>query len=184
MSPTGRCRCGALLAQDHAGALCAACQRKQPPSRNRAPEVPPEFWQTDAMAAALASGDLGRIILAYRSHPFHGRRRLSQTVVADWLHVSQSSLNRIENGKCRPSLDDITGFASALGLSVTLRWAPLHQAGEDVQPLSRRSLVGAGVAIALDLGATTRPTTAREIDPEIVSRWMDLLDLLIRHDAM
>jgi hypothetical protein len=72
MSPTGRCRCGALLAQDHAAALCAACQRKQPPSRNRAPEVPPEFWQTDAMAAALASGDLGRIILAYRSHPFHG----------------------------------------------------------------------------------------------------------------
>jgi hypothetical protein len=38
--------------------------------------------------------------------------------------------------------------------------------------------------MALDLGATTRPTTAREIDPESVSRWVGLLDLLIRHDAM
>src|SRR5687768_15688970 len=105
-----RCRCGTSLAQDNAGNLCAVCQRKRPPSRNRAPEIPPGFWHTDAMAAALASGDLGRVILAYRSHPFHGRRPLSQTVVADWLHVSQTSLSRIEQGKCRLTIDDISRF--------------------------------------------------------------------------
>ena len=184
MSPIGRCRCGTLLAQDNAGTTCAACQAKRPPSRNRAPKVPAYFWHTDAMAAALASGDLGRIILAYRSHPFHGRRALSQTVVADWLHVSQTSLSRIEHGKCRLSIDDIAGFAGALGLSVTLRWTSLPEAGEDVDPLSRRSLFGAGAGIALQLGATTVPTATREIDPEIVSRWMRLLDVLIRHDNM
>lgn len=50
--------------------------------------------------------------------------------------------------------------------------------------LSRRSLIGAGAAAALELGATTPPTTAREIDPESVSRWTALLDLLSRHDNM
>lgn len=184
MSPTGRCRCGTLLAQDNPGATCAVCLRERTLSRSRAPEVPLDFWQTDAMVVALASGDLGRVILAYRSHPFHGRRPLSQAVVADWLHVSQSSLSRIERGECRLSIDDVAGFAGALGLSVALRWTPLHQAGEDVEPLSRRSLLGAGAGIALDLVATTPPTAVREIDPDIVSRWMRLLDVLIRHDKM
>jgi transcriptional regulator with XRE-family HTH domain len=184
MSPTVRCRCGTLLARDNAAPTCAGCEHRRPASRSHAPEVPPGFWQTDAMIAALASGDLGRIILAYRSHPFHGRRPLSQAVVADWLHVSQTSLSRIEHGRCRLSIDDIAGFSRALGLSVALRWTPLPQAGEDVDPLSRRSLFGAGVGAAVGLTATTAPTAARELDPEIVPRWMALLDVLIRHDNM
>jgi transcriptional regulator with XRE-family HTH domain len=182
MTSARRCRCGTALAQDNAGHLCAVCQHRRLPSRHRAPEVPPGFWEHDTIAAALASGDLGRVILAYRSHPFHGRRALSQTVVADWLHVSQTSLSRIEQGKCRLTIDDISRFAGALGLSVALVWTPQPEVGEDVDPLSRRSLFGAGVGLAL--GATTAPAAAREIDPEIVSRWMRLLDILIRHDAM
>ncbi|MGH2942515.1 MAG: helix-turn-helix domain-containing protein [Solirubrobacteraceae bacterium] len=182
---SGRCRhCGTPLAQDNAGTACAVCQHKRPASRSRAPEVPSDFWETDAMAAALASGDLGRIILAYRAHPFHGRRALSQTVVADWLHVSQTSLSRIEHGRCRLSINEVAGFSRALGLTVTLRWNPIHEAGEDVDPLSRRSLLGAGAGAALGLGATTAPAAVREIDPRLVSHWMQLLRLLGRHDAM
>ena len=176
------CRCGTSLARDNTSLLCAVCQQQR--RRDRAPEVPPDFWHTDAMLDALASGDLGRVIRAYRSHPWHGRTPLSQTVVAGWLHVSQTSLSRIEHGKCRLTVDDITWFAGALGLNVTLRWAPQYQAGEDVNPLSRRSLLGAGVGAAFGLNATTAPIAAREVDPELVSHSMTLLRILGCHDAM
>jgi transcriptional regulator with XRE-family HTH domain len=175
------CRCGSPLARDNTGLCCAVCQQKS--RRDRPPKVPPDFWLTDIMADALASGHLGRVIRAYRAHPFH-TRPLSQAVVADWLHVSQTSLSRIEQGKCRLTIDDINGFARALGLTVALRWELLHDTGEDVDPLSRRSLLGAGVGAALGLAATTAPAAAREIDPELVAHWMKLLHVLGRHDAM
>ena len=71
-----RCRCGSALARDNADRLCATCQARR--RRDRAPSVPPEFWQNEALADALASGDVGRVIRAYRCHPFHGER-LPQT---------------------------------------------------------------------------------------------------------
>ena len=53
-----------------------------------------------------------------------------------------------------------------------------------MDPLSRRSLLGAGVGAALGLNATTAPATAHQIDPELASHWMRLLRLLGQHDAM
>jgi transcriptional regulator with XRE-family HTH domain len=149
--------------------------------RNRAPEVPPDFWHTDAMIDALSSGDLGRVIRAYRFHPHHDRH-LPQSLVACWLHVSQTSLSRIEQGKCRLTIDDIAGFARSLGLPWALRWVPQHEKA-DVESFSRRSLFGAGVGAALGLNATTAPIAAREIDPELASHWADLLLVIDRHDA-
>jgi hypothetical protein len=52
------CRCGTALAGDNTTCLCSACQATR--QRGRALDVPPEFWQTDMMAAALPSGDVGR----------------------------------------------------------------------------------------------------------------------------
>jgi hypothetical protein len=160
--------------------LCGLCQGTR--RRDRAPEVPPEFWHTDSMAAALDSGDLGRVLRAYRFHPFHGQP-LPQCIVAGWLHVSQATLSRIESGHRRLTVDEIAGFARALGHSIAVRWTPLHDTGEDVDPLSRRSLIGAGVAAALGLNATTAPAAARPIDPEFAPHWMELMGLLYRHDA-
>jgi transcriptional regulator with XRE-family HTH domain len=176
------CRCGSLLARDNTASLCSVCQGAQP--RNRAPDVPPEFWHGEAMTAALASGDLGRVLRAYRSHPYHGHRPLPQALVAGWLHVSQTTLSRIEQGNRRLTIDEISWFAGTLGLSITVRWSPQHEAGEDVDPISRRSLFGAGVGAAVGLSATTAPAAAREIDPELVSHWMKLLRVLGQHDAM
>jgi hypothetical protein len=135
------------------------------------------------MGAALASGDLGRVIRMYRFHPFH-RQPLAQSVVAGWLHVSQATLSRIEHGKRHLTIDEIDSFTRALGMPVALRWTAQHQASEDVDPLSRRSLLGAGAGAALGLSATTTPTAARGVDPELVSHWMKLLSVLDRHDAM
>ncbi len=90
--------------------------------RGVAPELPAAFWQTEPMAAALASGDLGQILRAYRFHPFHPQQPLPQDLVADWLHISQSSLSRIEQGKRRVTIDDLAGFARDLGIPMAVRW--------------------------------------------------------------
>jgi transcriptional regulator with XRE-family HTH domain len=135
------------------------------------------------MAAALASGDVGRVVRAYRCHAFHGQR-LPQTLVAGWLHMSQAAVCRIETGRRRLTIDEIRYIAQALGIPLgAIPWRT-HQTGEDVEPLSRRSLLGAGVGAALALDATTAPATAREIDPRLVEHWMSLMHVLRRHDAM
>jgi transcriptional regulator with XRE-family HTH domain len=175
------CGCGNPLARDNPATICAACHDRR--EAVRAPEVPSSFWQTEVMAAALASGDLGRMLRAYRSHPFHGHRPLPQTVIAGWLHVSQMTVSRIEQGKRRLTIDEINRFADGLAIPMTLRWLPHHEAGEYVDSLSRRSLFGAGAGAALSLSATTAPAAAHQIDPELVDHWMMLLRVLNRHDA-
>jgi hypothetical protein len=176
----GYCRCGTALAADNSRRLCSACQSLH--RRSAAPEVPPEFWKADVMAAALASCDLGRVIRAYRCHPFH-RQRLPQSMLAGWLHMSQAAVCRIENGRRRVTIDEIAAITRALGIPLAIPWAPQPEVGEDVDPLSRRSLLGAGVGTALGLSATTAPAAAREVDPDLASHWSDLLGVIDCHDA-
>jgi transcriptional regulator with XRE-family HTH domain len=135
------------------------------------------------MAAALDSRDVGRVIRAYRCHPFH-RQRLSQALVAGWLHMSQAAVCRIETGRRRVTIDEIAAIAHALGMPIALPWTLQLEVGEDVDPLSRRSLLGAGVGAALGLNATTAPIADRPVDPELASHWIRLLHVLDAHDAM
>jgi len=53
-----------------------------------------------------------------------------------------------------------------------------------VDPLSRRSLFGTGIATALGGGVTNTSAAARLIDPGLVQHWTQLLSLLGRHDAI
>jgi Helix-turn-helix domain len=176
-----RCRrCASPLARDNADTLCSACEQQRP--RDRAPDVPSEFWRTALVGIAPASGDFGRVLRMYRFHPSHGRP-LRQSVVADWLHVSQSTLHRIEYAKRHVTIDEIDSFTRALGIPLALRWTPQSESGEDVNPLSRRSLLGAGIGAAAGLNATTAPAAAREVDPELVAHWIKLLRVLDHHDA-
>jgi hypothetical protein len=148
--------------------------------------VPPEFWQTETMADALASGDVGRVIRAYRCHPFHGQR-LPQTLVAGWLHMSQAAVCRIETGRRRLTVDEIGYIAGVLRMPIAaLPWTPRHEAREDVDPINRRSLIGAGLGAAFGLSYPLNDAraTATGIDPELVSHWMKLMSVLARHDAM
>jgi len=57
-----------------------------------------------------------------------------------------------------------------------------HPGGEDVDPINRRGLLGAGVGAALGL-STDAPASARELDPEFVQHRTQLLNLLGRHAA-
>jgi transcriptional regulator with XRE-family HTH domain len=175
------CRCGTQLAGDNTARWCDPCQATR--RLASAPDMPPEFWQTEVMTAALDSGDLGRVLRAYRCHPDHGRR-LSQALVAGWLHMSQAAVCRIEQGRRRITIDEIANIARALGLPVAIPWASQHEVGEDVDRLNRRSLLGAGIGAAVGLNATTAPAAASEIDPELALHWMKLLCVLGRHDTM
>jgi hypothetical protein len=81
-------RCGGWLARDNLSGYCAPCKLV---SRDRfavPPDVPVGFWETDALREAFASRHMGRVIRAYRCHPFHGRQPLPQDVVARWIGVT------------------------------------------------------------------------------------------------
>jgi hypothetical protein len=75
-------RCGRRLAQDNATKRCGACTQAGREALLGPPRVPPEFWRTDQMGDALATWHMGRVIYAYRTHPYHGRS-LSQELTGN-----------------------------------------------------------------------------------------------------
>lgn len=67
---------------------------------------------------------MGRLIRAYRRHPWHGRL-LAQEAVADWLGTTQPRLSRIENGARTEHLDLLTRWATVLDVPQQLLWFAL-----------------------------------------------------------
>jgi transcriptional regulator with XRE-family HTH domain len=96
-------------------------------SRDARPEVPAEFWDSHAMRAAFASRHMGRVIRAYRCHPFHGRRPLPQDMVAEWIGVTQGQLSRIENGPTIMHLDRLMHWARVLRIPSSYLWFTLPE---------------------------------------------------------
>jgi hypothetical protein len=117
------------------------------------------------------------------------RARASERASAVLPGLDQAALSRHENGHKRPGprnralYCDLYG-ADAAELGFRMALAEEKREHEDVDPISRRSLFGAGVGVTLGPNATTAPTAARELDPELVSHWMRLLRILGCHDAM
>ena len=109
---------------------CAACQRKGRGIRASAPLVPPDFWLLPAMRVALTSRHIGRVIYAYRTHPYHGRA-LSQEVVGGWLGLSQAQLSRVENGPPVRDLAKLMSWSRVLGIPGQLLW---FEQGEPDEP--------------------------------------------------
>jgi transcriptional regulator with XRE-family HTH domain len=121
-----RCqRCGARLARDNASHLCAACQVGGRDALLSPPQVPLTFWQEPALQAALRSRHMGRVIRAYRTHPFHGGQGLSQGTVAGWVGITQGQLSRIETGGPIVHLDRLVQWARLLGIPPQHLWFSL-----------------------------------------------------------
>src|SRR2546423_8160213 len=119
------CRsCRGRLARDNTSAECAACQKKRRDLLLGAPQVPDDFWTTDEMRDALASWHMGRVVAAYREHPFHGRP-LSQEIVGSWAGVSQVQLSRVEHGPAIKHLDRLVARAQSLRIPQPLLWLNL-----------------------------------------------------------
>jgi tetratricopeptide (TPR) repeat protein len=169
------CRCGTRLAADHAGLLCAACQRNASADFAAAPSVPPDFWLTPKMRAAFATRHLGEIIYAYRTHPYH-RRSIPQTTIAAWGGVGQANISRLETGAVVHDMQRIAFWVRALRVPPRLLWFELPPAeasdalsgddggvphAEEVSPTRRRDAI---TLSGLALAAPALDNLERELD--------------------
>lgn len=116
-----RCRCGARLAVDNSGALCGACSRSVRNLLVGPPAVPPEFWDHETVQEALANWHMGRLIRAFRLHPWHGEP-IRQCTAAQWIHLDQTQLSRIENGKAPMDLAKLMYWAHTFRVPHDLLW--------------------------------------------------------------
>jgi tetratricopeptide (TPR) repeat protein len=108
------------------------------------------------MREALGSWHIGRVITAYRYHPWHGRV-LPQELVANWAGIDQARLSRIENRDAIQDLGKLIEWARMLGIPPELLWFKLpgatDQPGNDWQstsepPLPRQTAKAATESLA------------------------------------
>ncbi|MEU8184766.1 XRE family transcriptional regulator [Micromonospora sp. NPDC049044] len=125
MTHTNCPRCGGRLARDNDSGRCAPCQAAERDRLSAPPVVPASFWEHEPVRLALAERHLGRVIRAYRCHPYHGRVALPQTVVAGWLGITQAQLSRVENGPPLVHLDRLAHWAKLLGIPASCLWFAL-----------------------------------------------------------
>ena len=126
--------CGARLARDNRLTQCAPCQSRVRSLALGPPDLPASFWESSPMRGALASWHIGQVIRAYRHHPYHGQRPLSQDLVASWLRLTQTQLSRVENGLPVKDLDKLTDWAQILHVPPGLLWFRLPAAEGPAAP--------------------------------------------------
>jgi transcriptional regulator with XRE-family HTH domain len=118
--------------------------------------VPREFWNDTQIRRALDTWHIGRVIYAYRTHPWHGHQ-LSQDVVAGWLGLTQPQLSRIEGGRAIEDLGRLRPYARALGIPRELLWFKLPDedtADADVPTVTLPVIVGGqSVLLPIDVAA-------------------------------
>lgn len=123
-------RCGNRLSSYNSRPVCGPCETAFRDELSSPPAVPAAFWQTDQMRDALDTWHIGRVIGAYRQHPWHGRT-LPQELVAGWLGLTQAQLSRIEKGPAPDQFSKLAQWSAALGVPTELLWFKVRD-GESV----------------------------------------------------
>jgi hypothetical protein len=117
-----RCsRCRIPLASDNLSAHCAGCQHVLARLMEGPPELPGSFWDYAPLRHALSDRHMGRVVAAYRSHPYHGRP-IPQELVGSWAHMSQAQVSRLETGRPEGHLERLVFWANLLGIPQQLLW--------------------------------------------------------------
>lgn len=144
--------CGTRLARDNDSRVCSGCRPNVRNALVQPPAVSPEFWSAKHMREALQSWHMGRVIRAYRRHPFHGQT-LRQEIVANWLGLTQAQLSRIENGAPPEELSKLRHWARVLGIPAHVLWFKLPDvdAGAAARPGAQLSTVA---PVPLDFGVS------------------------------
>ena len=99
-----------------------------PADLSEAPKLPDEFWSVATMRDALGSWHMGRVVAAYRNHPYHPRP-IPQDVVGRWANMTQPQISRMENGPKIQDLDKLVHWAAILRIPERLLWfrlPPIH----------------------------------------------------------
>ncbi len=119
--------CSARLALDNTGRWCGACTRDARAGADGPPAMPADFWYTAQMLDAFESWHMGRVIFAYRTHPYHDKH-LSQLRICEWLGLTQAQLSRIETSRDGPAdLGKLIRWARAFAMPPELLWFKLPQ---------------------------------------------------------
>ncbi|WP_229706134.1 helix-turn-helix domain-containing protein [Micromonospora sonchi] len=153
--------------------------------------MPASFWDHEPVRRALAERHLGRVIRAYRHHPYHGRAALPQAVVAEWLGITQPQLSRIESGPRIVHLDRLEHWARLLLIPTSQLWFDTSKSKRDLGiasayqdvatgPDERRRMLLAGIAaVAAGAGFLGGATVirSRRIGAADVTRLTALLEL-------
>jgi hypothetical protein len=182
-------RCGTRLAYDNSAGRCGPCQAADRHRVAHAPDVPAEFWQHPALQQAFTQRHMGRVVRAYRRHPYHGRHPLAQEVVAGWVRLGQTQLSRIESGPAMVHLDRLIQWARALRIPAEYLWFKLPDDGSngtESEDMKRRTfLAGAGAAVA---GAVVPAYASDSVHPTTPARALapsssDLAAVMFAHDS-
>ncbi|WP_327427302.1 helix-turn-helix domain-containing protein [Streptomyces sp. NBC_01236] len=190
--PARYCQCGTRLARDNSGTECHACRRKrQIAAVAQPPEVPASFWENEQMCEALDSWHMGKVVYAYRTHPYHGRA-LSQEVVADWLGLTQAQLSRIESGKPPQDLGKLMQWAHSLGIPSNLLWFKLpstkrhisRRATAEPQPQTADTQGGLLLPVVINGHSLMVPVDARTLEESGLGSLIDQSDGSTEHEAM
>src|SRR4051794_26624893 len=157
-----QCLCGVLLARDNSDGRCTTCRVRSRDHLITAPEVSPEFWEDQAMRAALDSCHMGQVIRAFRTHRHHA---ISQQTAAAWAGITQAQLSRIETGGPISQNDRLIQWAKILRIPSLYLWfkVPSGQQGDDVKRgefLRLGTAVLAGASASVLLGGGTLPVSA------------------------
>jgi transcriptional regulator with XRE-family HTH domain len=94
---------------------------RQPPS-----DLAADFWADSAIDQALAERHFGRVLRAYRHHPYFRESSvqppLSQETLGAWLGLSQSQLSRVERGERTYDIFRMSHWARTLRIPPELLW--------------------------------------------------------------
>ncbi|GAB4588982.1 XRE family transcriptional regulator [Nocardia sp. IFM 10818] len=165
-------RCGAGLNQYNDETLCGACAYRM----LEPPDLPMDFWLSDQMHDALSTWHMGRVLYAYRTHPFHGRP-LAQEMVAGWLSLTQGQLSRLESGTAPEQLSKLRHWAETLKIPGDLLWFKLPKRNADtLDDVDRQAFLRTAAVVTLapralldligTLGSTPIPTTVGQEEIE------------------
>ncbi|MFB7718200.1 XRE family transcriptional regulator [Nocardia sp. NPDC056100] len=149
-------RCGSRLNRYNRETFCAPCEGAARDELRRPLLVPPTFWQTDQMRDALDTWHMGRVIFAYRIHPFHCRP-LPQELVATWLGLTQAQLSRIEKGPAPEQLSKLIRWAEILEIPPSLLWFKLPVGSRvTLDDVNRQDFIRAALSVSV-VAATQQP---------------------------
>lgn len=142
--------CGAWMARDNPAEFCSPCQSADRRRLYGPPEVPPDFWHDSELRAALASRHMGHVIRAYRQHPYHRGRGLSQDDIAAWAGVTQGQICKIETGRPINRLDRLIVWAQILDIPQEYLWFRLPDGNWPPTARSQGGLEPSIAATAVD----------------------------------
>lgn len=142
--------CGCRLSRYNPDSWCGTCTATVP--RDEPLDMPPQFWWSDHMRDALNTWHMGRVIYAYRTHPFHGRP-LPQERVAHWLDLTQAQLSRIEKGPAPEQLSKLIRWATILRIPAELLWFKLP-GGSTLDDVNRHDFLRAAAAVTATAAAS------------------------------